>query len=134
MNKKITIFKLIEFIKYDKVPRQIKYDGIIWKWNKETKLYECLINGTFNSLFSKYKLSSILNDKVEILDEENDEFEDIEEIEITKDSNCKRYMEYEDKTGHHKYTIRVVDEFILNKINTLNKNQKKLIERLNKDE
>lgn len=43
----------------------------------------------------------------------------IKEIEITKDDNCKRFIEYDDNTGHHKYVIRVLDEYFAIKINEL---------------
>lgn len=63
-----------------------------------------------------------INDEVEVIEEEKE----IEEIKVTKGDNCKRFIEYDDKTGHHKYTIRLLDEYFSNKINELVREVRKL--------
>ena len=56
-----------------------------------------------------------LNDEVEIIEEDKK----IEKINVATGQDCKRFIEYDDKTGHHKYTIRLLDEYFSNKINEL---------------
>ena len=77
----------------------------------------------FNELFEDdYNLYFCLNDEVEILDKV--EFEDIEEITIR------------DKTigfPNGEWTARNMDKAFSIKINQLIKNQKKIIERINKE-
>lgn len=67
-----------------------------------------------NMFFLAYNYD--LNDEVEIIEGVEKE---IEKIEVTKDGDCKRYIEYYDETGHHKYVIRVLDEYFAKKINEL---------------
>ena len=125
MKKTIKIIDLYNIIAEGQIPKKIKYDVNIFipKGNG--------ING-FVGYFDEDEILSYelmhyiryknLNDEVEILDEE--EFEDIEEITIR------------DKTigfPNGEWTARNMDKAFSIKINQLIKNQKKIIERLNKE-
>lgn len=58
--------------------------------------------------------------------EKNKNYNHIEKITISKEDNSKSFIEYDDKNGHHKYTIRKSDEYLSNKINELIKEVNKL--------
>ena len=78
-NKEITIIKLLNEISNDKiVPKQIKYQNKIYTFNTIDKTYYDENN---YDLFWDYNYL-ILNDTVEILPEENDEWKDIEDLDI----------------------------------------------------
>ena len=136
-NKIITIYELLGLIREGKAPKRIKYEGIILEYNElfqDYKTNSYFDDSTDYLLCYLFKSAGALDTKVEILPEENDEWEDIEEINVDKE-NCKRFIEYDSETGHHKYTIRLLDEYFSNKINQLIKNQKYLKEKLeSKDE
>ena len=57
---------------------------------------------------------------------ENKNYNHIEKITVSKEDNSKRFIEYDDEKGHHKYTIRKLDEYLSNKINELIKEVNKL--------
>ena len=86
----------------------IEFDGYDFNWDSG-----CFTSGMFYDPLVEFK---------EIIEEEKE----IEEIKVIKDDNCKRYIEYDDETGHHKYVIRVLDEYFSNKINELVKEIKAL--------
>ncbi len=82
-NKEITIYELIGLIKDNNAPKEIRIDNKIWYLyksnkgisyidNEKTYLKSCSLN------FNYYIEENKLNDTVEILSEENDEWEDIE--------------------------------------------------------
>lgn len=73
MNKKITIYELLELIKDDKAPNRILYDHYIWNWTGDdyhtilkTEKEQFLITGMYYVWLSEF-----LNDKVEIIEEDN---------------------------------------------------------------
>lgn len=107
MKKTITMYELLGMVKDGKAPKKIKYE------NREYYLYnnKSYLSTDKTRFFDKIYFSD-LNIEVEILDEE--EFEDIND---------------EFESGD---TAQVVMQ-LLNKIRPLIKNQKKIIERLNKD-
>ena len=86
------------------------FDGRVWNFSKLNHSEFCLDVWLLNQ---EIKITKSLNDEVEILDEE-DEFEDIEEITSVENSS--------------KELVRFAD-----KINDLIKNQKKIIDKLNKE-
>ena len=62
---KITIYELLGMVKDGKAPKEIKYDGMIWEYDGD---YYSTRN---NLILEEYtNLSTSLNDKVEILEEE----------------------------------------------------------------
>ena len=95
----------------EEVPKKIKLFGVEFK-KKGNEYYSVYTSDTLISYFGEDYLRAELNDEVEILDEE--EFEDIND---------------EFESGD---TAQVVMQ-LLNKIRPLIKNQKKIIERLNKE-
>ena len=104
---------LNKIAKGEEVPKKIKYKGDIYIWgNTSEKYYEQERNYVYVS-FDTYEL----NDEIEIIEEvEDKEYEDIEEI---------PQVEIVDflSTG---------EQMLANKINTLIRNQKKILERLDK--
>ena len=113
-NKEITIYELIGLIKDGKAPKKIKYYEATYELDDNNNYY---LKGRYEIEYSMfYKLAKgymFLNDTVEILSEENDEWEDIEllmclDTRETTDCICK----------------------IQDKINQLIKNQKYLKEKL----
>ena len=134
-NKEITMLELFKLISDNNPPKKIRYKNKVYIFTKRD--YSCkgaFLSTELSNLLRINYLEEILNIKFEILPEENDEWEDIEKINVIKDENCKRFIEYDSETGHHKYTIRLLDEYFSNKINELIKNQKYLKERLDKNE
>ena len=119
-NKIITIYELMGLIKDGKAPKQIKIGDDIWYFvkrydgnyyiDKEEYCFHCCQLG-----FDYYIENNLLNNTVEILPEENDEWEDIEELAeyIYTENYTKESIEYNRKV-----------------INQLIKNQKYLKEKL----
>ena len=73
MSKKITIYELLELIKDGKAPNRILYDHYIWSWTGDdyhtilkTEKEQFLITGMYYTWVSEF-----LNDKVEIIEEDN---------------------------------------------------------------
>ena len=60
--------------------------------------------------------------------EDNDK---LEKINVKTGDNCKRFIEYDDETGHHKYTIRLLDEYFSKNINKIIDHINKIEEELN---
>ena len=111
----------------EEVPKKIKknweyeykYDGFRNEYhymNHENKRFD-----------EEWLIFSIINDEIEILDEE--EFEDIEELKLDGDFGGDFLINDE---GNKCY-ISSHDKTIVRRINKVIKNQKKIIERLNKE-
>lgn len=73
MPKEITIYELLELIKDGKAPNKILYDHYIWSWTGDdyhtilkTEKEQFLITGMYYTWLSEF-----LNDKVEIIEEDN---------------------------------------------------------------
>ncbi len=122
-NKEITIYELIGLIKDNKAPKKIKYENIILKYDEVAQDYKansCFNNDTNYLLCHLFRYAGALDTKVEILPEENDEWEDIEEYDLKPDDWS---------------TPTQADMEIQKRLNAVIKNQKYLKERLeNKDE
>ena len=120
MKNIITLYELIGLIKDGQAPKKIIYDDEIFDYVGKFINYQDqkgdLLFGDY--IYSNYLTSGVLNNLVEILPEENDEWENIEllmclDTRETSDCICK----------------------IQDKINSLIKNQKYLKEKLeSKDE
>lgn len=108
--KVISIYELLGMAKDGKAPKKIKYEYLIYELTPERNNYYC--KNEMRWFTNEINSLGVLNDEVEILDEE--EFEDIND---------------EFESGD---TAQVVMQ-LLNKIRPLIKNQKKIIERLNKE-
>ena len=131
-NKIITMYDLMGLIKDDKAPKKIKINNKIWffyKSNKET-LYIDNENSYLKSCslnFNYYIDNKKLNETVEILPEENDEWEDIEDYQY---SIIPSYFEL-------KSVIECINENFETHQKALKiiiKNQKYLKERIDKNE
>ena len=109
---KITKYELLGLIKDGKAPKKIKCDSMIWEYENTTSMNDVYWNGMGDSLFNDYYWG--LNDEVEILDDE-DEFIDIENLHLNNSDV------WNGKTD---------TELIVDKINDLIKNQKKIIQAL----
>ena len=110
-NKTITVYELMGLIKDDKAPKQIKYDVNILSFDFETNNYR---DNEASFLFGDYIYGQLhLDNTVEILPEEDNEWEDIEEIENIDDFAVGNLTELNSKI-----------------INKLIKNQRKIIEKL----
>lgn len=105
---KITIYELLGLVKDGKAPKKIKYEDEIWECSKE-EYYSCKDGRILlGDLFFNYKIQTFINDEVEIIEESKKiEYEQIEEL------TCNDY-DFEKKT-----------------INSLIRNQKKLIDEIN---
>ena len=116
-NKEIIIYELMGLIKDGKAPYEIIYKNSKY-FIDELEGYYKRKDGTplFEHIFDNYNDYEALQEKVTI-PEENDEWEDIEEIDIN--------LGILNMTGTEKH--------ISNHINQLIKNQKYLKERLNKN-
>ena len=127
MKKTIRVIDLLNKIANgEEVPKKIKYNDDEYI-HIDNYCYFCEETNE-NLSQNTYAEFSRLNDEVEILDEE--EFEDIEEIELTNDEKIKGYY----NGGIHYMTTNVKDrEVYIKLINQLIKNQKKIIEKLNKE-
>lgn len=112
MNKKITIYELLELIKDDKAPNRILYDHYIWNWTGDdyhtilkTEKEQFLITGMYYTWLSEF-----LNDKVEIIEEDN-KIEKIMGIDTRETREC--IMTFQDKINE------LIDE-----VNKLKENNK----------
>ena len=131
---KITIYELLGLIKDGKAPKKIKYE------NREYYLYD---NKSYLSTdktrffdriyFGEDYLRAELNNEVEILDEE--EFEDIEEITINGEKLGYGVLSewLGSKQTDNEVKLCSSIECLGVNLNLLIKNQKKIIERLNKE-
>lgn len=133
-NKDATFYELMGFIKDDKAPKQIKdKDGIIYTYDSKTKDYYTnrISDDSLIDFIYQYggDTKEILNYHLEILPEENDEWEDI--CELLDDS---RYNFSDKQNGMTKEDRRLLDsnfKTLGETINKIIKNQKYLKEKLN---
>ena len=116
-NKKITMYELMGLIKDGKAPKKVRITGNIYEFDEELNTYitrerncRILLGGVTGEI---NLIANIFNEIVEILPEENDEWEDIEEIKNIDDFAVGNLTELNSKV-----------------INKLIKNQKYLKERL----
>ena len=128
-NKEITIYELIGLIKDGKAPKKIKYYEATYELDDNNNYY---LKGRYEIEYSMfYKLAKgymFLNDTVEILSEENDEWKDI--CELLDDS---RYNFSDRQNGMTQEDRRLLDsnfKTLGEIINQLIKNQKYLREKL----
>ena len=127
-NKIITIYDLITLIKENKAPKKICYQGNYLEFDGEDyKYYEGADTISDDSLV-KYIAVGNLKDTVEILPEENDEWEDIYTL-----GDIEEYHFMNRQNGMTKEDRRLLDSNFKTLVETINKiikNQKHLKERL----
>ena len=121
----ITVYELLGLIKDGKAPHSILFKNEVWFWGYDTyTTFECL-NKTPDaqiSLFSKYRIDYCLNDKVEIIDKE----ENKPIIEKLKIKDNKVIGKWGNGSDYH-YTLSSPQVVIINKIN-------EVIDHINKKE
>ena len=128
MNKTITIYELLGLVKDEKQPKKVFFNNRSYSFDGADEDYidedeDCL----FMNLFQAFPTNNVLNETVEII-EDNDK---LEKINVKTGDNCKRFIEYDDETGHHKYTIRLLDEYFSKNINKIIDHINKIEEELN---
>ena len=115
MNKQITIYELLGLMKDGKAPHSILFKNEVWFWGYDTyTTFECL-NKTPDaqiSLFSKYRIDYCLNDKVEIIDKEENK-PIIEKLKIKDNKVIGKWENGSD----YRYTLSAPQVVIINKIN-----------------
>lgn len=97
---KIKILDLLNKItKNEEVPLKIKYDGVIWDYNKDGNDYYS-DEWLFGSYLWREALSEFYDDEIEIIEEEK-------KIELPKKLNCQDEWEYSKQ-----YLADKIDELI----------------------
>ena len=122
--KIIDILSYISTKSFDKLPEEIKYKGRIFKLNRDRD-YISTTSGLPLAKYLDNVLELELNSEVEIL-KENGELEDIEELKIDDDFGGDFLINDDGNKCH----ISSHDKTIINRINKIIRNQKKMIERL----
>ena len=117
-NKEITIYELLGLIKDRKAPIIIKYDNTIWGYEKDDNDYYSIDRDVL--LLDEYirkDFIEYLNDTIEILPEENDEWEDIEEcsrkefLDLTsEEKSLELYCYIRDLIKNQKYLKEKLEE------------------------
>ena len=136
-NKEITIYELIGLIKDGKAPKQIKYNNKTFTFNEDRNDYENEYDKNWSFLYKRLGeavnfVDDFLNNTVEILPEENDEWEDIYTL---GDSEQHHFMNRQnDMTQEDRRLLDSNFRLLGETINQLIKNQRKIIEKLDKNE
>ena len=112
-NKIIAIYELLGLIREGKAPKQINILGITFYFNDDYYSLENIYKDDFGETWFQ-RININLGNTVEILQEENDEWGDIEELK--------------------NYPYIVSQDDVINTINQIIKNQKYLKERIEKDD
>lgn len=119
MNKEITIIELLNKIANgEEVPKKIKYKNNLYIYNENCEDYledDKDYMALFSCSFSTYITKSFINDKVEII-------EDNEDIEVVNDIITGEW----ENGSSYAYTLSVPQTVIVNKINELIKEVNKL--------
>ena len=143
---KITIYELLGLIKDGKAPKKIIYDGHTYEYSRNGCVlddfnYFSITNGL---LYNTIDFENHLNDEIEILEEvEDKEYEDIEETDVALLGQCDNWLRCptnevtKQDIELNPYIINNIRENTLefqHKINALIRNQKYILERLEKGE
>lgn len=123
------IDSLVKISQGERMPKKIKYEGYVWKYDKVSKDYyrndidEEYIY-LFQELFEK-ETGFFINNEVEII-EEDKEFEDIREI--------RGEVERDKTLSHDENQDSIVKNFnmLIKWVNLLVRNQKRIINEVNK--
>lgn len=128
MNKEITIYELLGLIKDDKVPKKIEYEGKIYIFSGD----DYSVNDDLEEwLLSGYYLTTLLNEKVKILEEDKD-IELLDVALLSQSDNwlwCPSKDDFEKDIELNAYIIGNIRENTLNfqrKINELIREVNKL--------
>ncbi|MDY5930153.1 MAG: hypothetical protein SPJ27_09040 [Candidatus Onthovivens sp.] len=134
MKKTIRVIDLLNKIANgEEVPKKIRYFGEEFKLAKDNEYYSVYSSRSLISYFGEDYLRAELNDEVEILDEE--EFIDIEEITLNGEKLgygvLSKWLGSKQTDNEVKLCSSI--ECLGITLNLLIKNQKKIIERINKE-
>lgn len=128
MNKEITIYELLGLIKDDKVPKKIEYEGKIYIFSGD----DYSVNDDLEEwLLSGYYLTTLLNEKVKILEEDKD-IELLDVALLSQSDNwlwCPSKDDFEKDIELNSYIISNIRENTLNfqrKLNEVIKEVNKL--------
>lgn len=134
MNKEITVYELLGLIKDNKAPKKILYNNVVWEYNDYHRDYQSRGNAEFlfnDEINPKWMLDH-LNTTIEILDKENDEFEDIEIMTLEGEEIgygiMKRWLDFTPNENEQKICSAI--EAIGIEFNKVIRNQKKIIEKI----
>ena len=130
MNKIRIIDLLNKIAKGEEVPKKIKYNDEVWEYYNDLGNY--IRAGKPNTLFTMYYIHQILNDEIEIIEEVKDkEYEDIEKIKST--INGRIMCKYDGE--QHYLDTNIKDKAVyVPLLNALIRNQKYILERLDKND
>ncbi len=132
-NKEITIYELIGLIKNNKAPYEIIYQGTKYYIDELENYYRAEDKTPlFEQIFNNYNDYEALQEKVEILPEENEEWEDIEDITLNGETVgygiLKEWLDFTPNDNEQKICSCIETLGIV--MNKLIKNQRKIIEKL----
>lgn len=123
------IDSLVKISQGERMPKKIKYEGYVWKYDKVSKdYYRNDIDEEYIYLFQelfKKETGFFINNEVEII-EEDKEFEDIREI--------RGEVERDKTLSHDENQDSIVKNFnmLIKWVNLLVRNQKRIINEVNK--
>lgn len=120
--EKIKIIDLLNMIaEMEKVPDKVKFDDVIYKYDKIRRDYYDKINDKYliNMLIKRYKMYYALNKIAEIIEEDNNKIEYLEEKDfdddIDTDEKCEILREwYQD--------LKNKQDEIIDKLNNMEEN------------
>jgi hypothetical protein len=126
---KITIYELLGLVKEDKAPKEILYNNRVWKYKEQHKDY-------YNDMWSLLEnqidvITCYFNDIVEII--EDKEYEDIEGINYYPKNKTEFQVDYYEDGELKHFCLNKKQRYFADKINALIRNQKYILERLNKE-
>ena len=126
---KLTVIQLLNKIANgEEVPEKIKYRGLMYYQDGRGYFHDETEYTTERAFLEGVRTDMVLNEEVEIIEPIEDEFIDIEEIKLERDDILGYY-----NGASHRMTTNVKDrEVYIKIINNLIKNQKKIIERVDK--
>ena len=135
---KITIYELLGLVKDGKAPEKIKYRNKIYfrswcDYMGDEPIDEYYYDSEQNSWNDELCLK--LDDEIEIIEEvEDKEYEDIEGINYYPKNKTEFQVDYYEDGELKHFCLNKKQRYFADKINALIRNQKKIIERLEKGE
>ena len=110
-NKKITIYELMRLIKDGKAPYEVIYQGTKYYIDELENYYRAEDRTPlFERIFNNYNDYDALQEKVEILPEENDGWEDIEQCSKKDERTIELYYYVRDLIKNQKYLKERLDK------------------------
>lgn len=128
MKKTIRIIDLLNKIANgEEVPRKFTYKGYLWEYDIKNEMWFYYFGEDKSHRFDRlFYLHMCLNDEVEIIEEDKEEFEDIESFGVHYSWD---YIDYKNIEELKKYVNKDFQN-IFDTLDKLIKNQNKIIEKL----